>query len=79
MNKLTLPKYIFRDIQSKRLFASVYNYTDPKNPKVFMTVSRDNQPLGKMVFEVIIAYYNIIALRQPQPQDRRELQISMRR
>ncbi len=35
-----------------RSFASVYNYRDPKNPKVFLSVSRDGQPLGKMVFEV---------------------------
>ena len=35
-----------------RGFASVYNYRDATNPQVFMTVSRDGQPLGKMVFEV---------------------------
>lgn len=32
---------------------SVYNYRDPKNPKVFMDISRDKIMLGRMVFEVI--------------------------
>ena len=39
----------------RTLFSSPSNnYRDPKNPKVFMQVSRDGQPLGKMVFEVRI-------------------------
>ena len=35
-----------------RSFSSLNNYRDPKNPKVFLTVSREGQPLGKMVFEL---------------------------
>ena len=35
-----------------RAFSSLNNYRDPKNPKVFLQVSRDGQPLGNMVFEL---------------------------
>ncbi len=37
---------------SMRGFAAAYNYRDAKNPQVFISVSRDGQPLGKMVFEL---------------------------
>ena len=52
-----------------RSFASVYNYRDATNPQVFMTVSRDGQPLGKMVFEVssLGGSYFFVALQEPQP------------
>jgi hypothetical protein len=36
------------------MFASLYNYRDPKNPQVFMELSKNGQPLGKLVFEVRI-------------------------
>lgn len=35
-----------------RRFATGLKYTDPTNPKVFMTVSKDGKPLGKMIFEL---------------------------
>jgi hypothetical protein len=41
-----------RNFTLRRMFSTLYNYTDPKNPKVFLEVSRDGKPLGKMVFEV---------------------------
>lgn len=34
-----------------RSFSSI-NYSDPKNPRVFMEISRDGKSVGKMVFEV---------------------------
>jgi len=37
-----------------RMFASLYNYRAATNPQVFLQVSRDGKPLGKMVFEVNI-------------------------
>ena len=29
-----------------------YNYSDAKNPQVYLTISRNGEPLGKMVFEL---------------------------
>ncbi len=37
---------------ARYFFATGVSYTDPKNPRVFMQVSRDGQPLGRMVFEL---------------------------
>jgi len=37
---------------ARRGFASGINYRDPKNPKVFMKVSKNNKEVGQMVFEV---------------------------
>ena len=34
------------------MFGTATKYTDPSNPKVFMEVTQDNKPLGKMVFEL---------------------------
>ncbi|TNV75596.1 hypothetical protein FGO68_gene4031 [Halteria grandinella] len=34
------------------LFSTLNNYRDPKNPQVFLTVSRDGKPLGQLVFEL---------------------------
>ena len=42
----------FRMFNYARCGFSVYNYRDPKNPQVYLTVSRNGEPLGKMVFEL---------------------------
>ena len=36
----------------RRAFSSLYNYSNPANPKVFMTIARGEQKLGDLVFEV---------------------------
>ena len=35
-----------------RFFSSGSGYSDPSNPRVFMEISKDNQPIGRMVFEL---------------------------
>ena len=51
MNKY--PQYLYRNLNlARRGFASGINYSDPKNPKVFMKVTRDGTDIGRMVFEV---------------------------
>ena len=41
---------------SKRVFSTTYSslfkYSDPSNPKVFLTVAKDNHEIGKLVFEL---------------------------
>ena len=32
---------------------SLFNYSNAENPRVFLDLSKDGKPLGKMVFEVI--------------------------
>ena len=37
---------------SKRSFSSLYNYSNPANPKVFLRVAQAGNPVGDMVFEL---------------------------
>lgn len=67
MNKY--PAFIQRQLFMRRMFSTGINYSDPKNPKVFLQVSRDGQPLGKMTFEVTKIKFNseiylFVALRK---------------
>ena len=36
----------------RRAFGSLYNYSSPSNPRVFMTIARGEQKLGDLVFEL---------------------------
>lgn len=36
--------------------ASLYNYSDAANPRVFLDLSKNGKSLGKMVFEVSLLY-----------------------
>ena len=37
---------------SKRSFASLYNYSNPANPRVYLTVAKGDQKIGDLVFEL---------------------------
>ena len=37
---------------SKRSFSSLYKYSNPANPRVFLTVAQGGNPVGDMVFEL---------------------------
>ena len=37
---------------SKRGFSSLYNYSSPSNPRVFLTVAKGDQTVGDLVFEL---------------------------
>lgn len=37
---------------SKRGFASMYNYSNAANPKVYLTVQQGEKKLGNLVFEL---------------------------
>ena len=37
---------------SRRTFSSVYNYANPANPRVYLTVAKGDQKLGDLVFEL---------------------------
>ena len=36
----------------KRSFGSLYNYSNPANPKVYLTVAKGDQRIGDLVFEL---------------------------
>ena len=36
----------------RRGFASLYNYSNPANPRVYLTVARGEQKVGDLVFEL---------------------------
>ena len=44
---------MLKRVQGLRLFSSIYNYTQPGNPQVFLEVSTDSKPMGKLIFEVL--------------------------
>lgn len=57
MNKY--PHFMQRNFLNRRMFSTLYNYRDAKNPVVFFKVSKNGEPLGQMTFEVI---YKIIII-----------------
>ena len=37
---------------SSRRFSTLYNYSHPKNPRVFMKIAKNDEPIGKLIFEL---------------------------
>ena len=46
----------------KRSFGSMYNYSSPANPRVYLTVAQGEKKIGEMVFE-------LYSENQPQTAD----------
>ena len=41
-----------KQLLSRRGFASLYNYSSPSNPRVFLTVAKGDNKIGELVFEL---------------------------
>jgi hypothetical protein len=44
--------YSFMRFSRRRFATALYNYTHPKNPKVFMEIGKNDASIGKLVFEL---------------------------
>lgn len=52
MNVMQRTHCLNKSLNFVRWFSNGVTYRDPKNPQVFMKITKDGEPIGKMVFEV---------------------------